>query len=177
MKKKSILFILTIFIISCNNSKKTKNFFSPLYGVNSLNISSNYISGSYSEDSIFVKFKTRNDLNLKLIYNLDTIKGSNEITYNLKKLIPKLINIPTAIEDYSKYVNNWKAPIGKFSSFHQIKVLALKDNVVVDSSIYNYLLGIKSELKFPIVNLKVNSRMLFDPLNPIHVFIRGSKPL
>ena len=162
MKKKSILFIITILIISCNNSKKTKNFFSPLYGVNSSNISSNYISGSYSEDSILVTFKTESDLKLKLIYNLDTITGSNEITYHLKKLIPKLINIPTAIEDYSKYVNNWKAPIGEFSSFHQIKVLALKNNIIVDSSIYNYLLGLKSELKFAIVNLKVDSKTLFD---------------
>jgi hypothetical protein len=86
MKKKSILFIITILIISCNNSKKTKNFFSPLYGVNSSNISSSYISGSYSEDSILITFKTESDLKLKLIYNLDTITGSNEITYHLKKI-------------------------------------------------------------------------------------------
>ena len=100
-----------------------------------------------------------------MIYNLDTITGSNEITYHLKKLIPKLINIPTAIEDYSKYVNNWKTPIGEFSSFHQIKVLALKNNIIVDSSIYNYLLGLKSELKFSIVNLKVDSKTLTSVVN------------
>ena len=169
MKKKSILFTVIIFLISCNNSKKTKNFFSPLYECNSYNISSNYSSGSYSEDSILVKFKTENDLNLKLIYNLDTITGSNEISFNLKKLIPKLINIPTAIEDYSNYVNNWRAPIGEFSSFHQIKVLALKNNLIVDSSIYNYILGLKSELEFSIVNLKVDSRTLFDPENGCYV--------
>ena len=163
MKKKSILFTVIIFLISCNNSKKTKNFFSQLYGLNSSNISSNYISGSYSEDSILVTFKAGNDFNLKLIYNFDTITGSNEITYNLKKIIPMLINIPTAIDDYSKYVNNWRAPIGEFSSFHQIKVLALKNNLVVDSSVYNYILGLKSELTFSIANLKVDSRKLFDP--------------
>ena len=162
MKEKSILFIISILLISCNNSKKTKDFFSPLYGLNSPTISSNYISGSYSEDSILVTFKTESDLNLKLIYNLDTITGSNEITYHLKKLVPKLIKIPTAIENYSKYVNNWKAPIGEFSSFHKIKVIALKNNIVVDSSIYNYLLGLKSELKFSIVNLEVDPKTLFD---------------
>ena len=77
MKEKSILFIISILLISCNNSKKTKDFFSPLNGLNSPTISSNYISGSYSEDSILVTFKTESDLNLKLIYNLDTITGSN----------------------------------------------------------------------------------------------------
>ena len=33
----------------------------------------------------------------------------------------------------------------------------------MDSSIYNYLLGLKSELKFSIVNLEVDSKTLFDP--------------
>ena len=162
MKKKSILFAVIIVLISCNSSKKTKDIFSPLYGDNSINISSNYLSGCYSKDSILLTFKTENGLNLKLIYNLDTIVGNKEITYNLKKLNPNLINIPTAIENYSKYVNNWKSPIGDFSSFHQLKVLLIKDNLVVDSSVYNYLLGLKHKLEVPVVNLKVNNMDLFD---------------
>ena len=50
-----------------------------------------------------------------------------------------------------------------FLLFIKLKVIALKNNIVVDSSIYNYLLGLKSELNFSIVNLKVDSKTLFDP--------------
>ena len=161
MIRKFILLLLITILLRCKDSKAPKDFFIPIFQENSNTFTSNYYSGIYSNDSIILEFSSRDEYLLKLICGNDTLFSKKHIQYKLKNLKPKLMFIPTTSKEYSSYTNNWQEPKGKFSSLQKIKLYQLKDNLIVDSMVFNYILGAHSKTEVPIVNLTIDSKDLF----------------
>ena len=161
MIRKFILFLLITSFLGCKNSKAPKDFFIPIFQENSNNFKSNYSSGIYSKDSIILKFSCENQSLLKLICGNDTVFSKENIQYKLRNLKPKLMYIPTASKKYSSYANNWIEPNGSFSSFQKIKLYQIKDNLILDSIVFHYILGAISETEIPLVNLTIDPKDLF----------------
>ncbi len=161
MIRKFILLLLITILLRCKDSKAPKDFFIPIFQENSNTFTSNYYSGIYSNDSIILEFSSRDEYLLKLICGNDTVISKKNIQFKLINLKPKLMFIPTASKEYSSYINNWQEPKGKFSSLQKIKLYQLKDNLIVDSMVFNYILGAHSKTELPIVNLTIDSKDLF----------------
>ena len=163
MIRKFILFLLITSFLGCKNSKAPKDFFIPLFQENSTNFKSNFSSGIYSKDSIILEFSCEDKSLLKLICGNDTVISKEYIQYKLRNLKPKLMYIPTASKKYSSYTNSWFEPKGSFSSLQKIKLYQIQENLILDSMVFNYILGAHSESEIPIVNLTIDPEDLFSP--------------
>lgn len=159
--KHSIVILSILFFQSCKTEKPKIKIFKPIYQLKSNLIKCNYPSGIYSNDTLLLKIYCDSIYSLKLIYKGDTLKRKNQINFGLKSSNLELMNIPTTTKIYDNYENHWVRPKGDFSSFHQIKLLISKNNIIIDSSILNYIIGAHSEMNVPIVQIQVDREYLF----------------
>jgi len=161
---KAILLIITVFLcIGCKDSKVEDQKLSSLYSSSS-SIGTSHSSGTYPNNSISISFTTSAPNTLAIIYKNDTLTSKGEsVTLTINNTPGKLSQIPTSSKDYIIYAHSWSPPIGKQSSFHQIKAIEYNGNTVVDSLISNFILGATRKDNFPIANIQVNENWLFNP--------------
>jgi len=161
LKLALVVIILILLSISCQETKIENQKFSSLYCTPSSIIAS-YNPGTYSNDTLALSFSTSDASSLLIIYKNDTIVSENEVAkVAIYNSVGKLSRIPTSSKNYKKYAHNWNPPIGIPSSFHQIKVLKIKNEIIIDSLIGNYILGAGTNDELPIANFQVNPEWMF----------------
>lgn len=162
-KLKQALGLISLILLSigCQETKIENQKLGSLYSTPSSIIAS-YNSGTYSNDTLALNFSTSDASSLLIIYRNDTIVSGNEVVkVSIYNSLGKLSQIPTSPKNYKEYAHNWNPPIGKASSFHQIKVLKINNEIVVDSLIGNYILGARTYDEFPIVNFQIDPEWMF----------------
>jgi hypothetical protein len=163
-KLKHVLGIISLILLSigCQKNQIEDQKFDSLYCAPS-SIKASFNSGTYSNDSLSISFTKPDSGSLVIIYNYDTITSKNvTIGITIFNSVGKLNQIPTSPINNKNYRYNWATPIGKASSFHQIKVLSIEDNVIVDSLIGNYILGARTQDNLTIANFQVDEEWLFN---------------
>jgi hypothetical protein len=162
LKPALVYIILIILSIGCQETKIEDQKFSSLYCTPSSIIAS-YNSGTYSNDTLSISFTKRDSSSLIIIYKNDTITSKNDgIEITIVNSFGELNQIPSSPINHEDYIYSWAPPIGKASSFHQIKVLSIKNNVIDDSLIGNYILGARTQDDLPIANFQVDKEWLFN---------------
>ena len=161
ISKLTIICVFTCCFFGCNFSDNKIYKYANLFSTSSL-IQSSFPSGVYSADSLDLTFFGPEATKMIGIYNDDTLMVNNDsidLKIGLKSL--RLSLIPSAAKQYRQYVNTWHSPKGKLSSFHQVKIIQFKDDLIVDSLTCNYILGASNKDHLPVVNLRVNEHLLF----------------
>ena len=162
-KLKQTLGLISLILLSigCQEIKVEYQQFDSLYS-NPSSIIASYNSGTYSNDKLALSFSASDACTLLIIYKNDTIVSENEVAkLSIYNSISKLSQIPSSPKKHKKYAHNWKPPISKASSFHQVKVLQKKRQEIVDSLVCNYILGAKTKDEFPIVNFQTDPECMF----------------
>jgi hypothetical protein len=163
LKPALVLIILILLSIGCQETKIEDQKFSSLYFTPS-SILASYNSGTYSNDTLSISFTKRDSSPLIVIYKNDTITSKNDaIEITIFNSFGELSSISSSPKNYKKYAHNWKPPISKASSFHQVKVLQTKGGKIIDSLVCNYILGAKTKDELPIVNFQVDPEWMFSP--------------
>ena len=162
-KLKQALGLISLILLSigCQETKIEDQKLGSLYS-NPSSIIASYNSGTYSNDTLTLSFSTSDASSLLIIYKNDTIISENEaVEVSIYNSLGKLSRTPTSPKNYKEYAHNWNPPIGMPSSFHQIKVLKINNEIIVDSLIGNYILGAGTNDELPIANFQVNPEWMF----------------
>lgn len=162
IKIKQLLVFTSLILLNagCSESNVYDQKLNSLYA-NSSSIVATHDSGTYSNDTLLVSFSVPQKTSLLLIYKNDTISSENGyIEISISNSPGELSQIPSSPKNYKKYAHSWNPPIEKTSSFHQVKVLHIKSEMV-DSLICNYILGAKAKDELPIANFLIDPQWMF----------------
>lgn len=162
MKQLITIISIALVCVSCQEDSVKNQKFSSLFS-NSSSINASYSSGTYSNDSLTINFSSLEAGSLVAIYQEDSIFSKSEaIELTIANLSGELSQIPSSSGEYIHYNHGWQKPIGKASSFHQVKILQINEGIITDSLIGNYILGAKKLDKLPIANFQADREWLFN---------------